>query len=107
MVSEAEKYKNEDEAQKQRIGAKNFLECYAYNMKSTMEDDKIKEKVSEDDRKTVIDKCAEAVDWLDKNQTAEKDEFEYHQKELEKVCQPIITKLFQAGGAPEGWGDAH
>ncbi|PIK46286.1 heat shock cognate 70 [Apostichopus japonicus] len=68
MVSEAEKYKNEDEAQKQRILAKNALESYPYNMKSTMEDDKIKEKLSEEDRKTVIDKCAEAVDWLDKNQ---------------------------------------
>ncbi|PIK51139.1 heat shock cognate 70 [Apostichopus japonicus] len=68
MVSEAEKYKNENEAQKQRIGARNALESYAYNMKSTMEDDKFKEKLSEENRKTVIDKCAEAVDWLDKNQ---------------------------------------
>ncbi|PIK46285.1 heat shock cognate 70 [Apostichopus japonicus] len=102
LISEAEKNKDEDEAQKQRIGAKNALESYAYNMKSTMEDDKIKEKVSEEDRNTVIEKCAEAVDWLDKNQTAEKDEFEYHQKELEKVCQPIITKLYQVGGAQKG-----
>lgn len=41
--------------------------------------------------------------WLDSNQTAEKDEFEHQQKELEKVCNPIITKLYQgAGGAPGG-----
>ena len=34
-------------------------------------------------------------------QTAEKDEFEHQQKEIEKVCMPIITKLYQAaGGAP-------
>ncbi|PIK59904.1 heat shock cognate 70 [Apostichopus japonicus] len=104
MVSEAEKYKNEDEAQRQRIGAKNALESYAYNMKSTMEDDKMKKKVSKVDRKTVIDKCAEAVDWLDKNQTAEKDEFEYQHKKLEKVCQSIITKLYQAGG-PGGFAE--
>lgn len=36
-------------------------------------------------------------------QTAEKDEFEHQQKELEKVCNPIITKLYQsAGGMPGG-----
>lgn len=35
--------------------------------------------------------------------TAEKDEYEHQQKELEKVCNPIITKLYQsAGGMPEG-----
>merc|ERR1711908_150692 len=40
MVEEAEKYKSEDEANKQRIEAKNGLENYAYNMKNTMNDEK-------------------------------------------------------------------
>lgn len=36
-------------------------------------------------------------------QTAEKDEYEHQQKELEKVCNPIITKLYQGtGGMPGG-----
>ncbi|KAL6038193.1 hypothetical protein STEG23_030961, partial [Scotinomys teguina] len=49
------------------------------------------------------DKCNEIISWLDKNQTAEKEEFEDQQKELEKVCNPIITKLYQsAGGMPGG-----
>lgn len=42
------------------------------------------------------------IHWLDSNQTAEKEEFEYQQKELEKVCMPIIKKLYEAGGAPAG-----
>ena len=42
--------------------------------------------------------------WLDRNQTAEKGEFEDKQKELEKVCMPIMTKLYQAGGVPNGAG---
>jgi L1 cell adhesion molecule like protein len=72
-------------------------------MKSTVEDEKLKDKISEDDKKLITDKCNEVIDWLDKNQTAEKDEFEHQQKELEKVCMPIITKLYQAaGGAPGG-----
>merc|ERR1711976_514900 len=72
-------------------------------MKSTLEDDKMKDKISEEDKKTIVDKCNEVISWLDNNQTAEKDEFEHQQKELEKVCNPIITKLYQAaGGAPGG-----
>ena len=102
MVNEAEQYKAEDDKQRERVSAKNGLESYAFTMKSTMEDDKVKDKVSEEDRQTVIDKCKEAIDWLDRNQTAEKEEFEHQQKELEKVCMPIVTKDYQAGGAPPG-----
>ena len=104
MVNEAEQYKAEDDKQRERISAKNGLESYAFTMKSTMEDDKVKDKVSEEDCQTVIGKCKEAIDWLDKNQTAEKEEFEHQQKELEEVCMPIVTKLYQAGGAPPGAG---
>ena len=103
MVSDAEKYKAEDEKQRDRVQAKNGLESYAYQMKQTMEDDKLKDKISEEDKKTVLDKCNEVISWLDSNQTAEKDEYEDKQKELEKVYNPIITKVYQAaGGAPGG-----
>ncbi len=68
MVSDAEKYKEEDNAQRDRIAAKNALESYAYSMKSTMEDDKVKDKVPEDDTEKVLSKCKEVIDWLDANQ---------------------------------------
>ncbi|KAK0399207.1 hypothetical protein QR680_002940 [Steinernema hermaphroditum] len=103
MVNDAEKYKADDEAQKDRISAKNALESYAFNMKQTIEDEKVREKISADDKKKINDKCDEVLSWLDSNQTAEKEEFEHHQKELEGICNPIITKLYQsAGGAPGG-----
>nr|ADR66514.1 heat shock protein 70s [Perinereis aibuhitensis] len=102
MVQEADKYKEEDEAQRDRVSAKNQLESYAFNMKSTVEDEKLKDKIAEEDKTKIIEKCNEVIRWLDSNQTAEKDEFEHQQKELEKICMPIITKLYQAGGAPEG-----
>ncbi|WP_411027267.1 hypothetical protein, partial [Salmonella sp. s54925] len=70
--------------------------------KQTMEDEKLKDKVSEEDKKSVLDKCSEVIAWLDSNQTADKDEFESQQKELEKIYNPIITKVYQAGGAPGG-----
>eukprot|EP00178_Gracilaria_changii_P002594 TRINITY_DN13857_c0_g1_i1.p1 TRINITY_DN13857_c0_g1~~TRINITY_DN13857_c0_g1_i1.p1 ORF type:complete len:138 (+),score=28.79 TRINITY_DN13857_c0_g1_i1:3-416(+) len=65
MVNDAEKYKAEDEVQKERISARNALESYAYNMKSTVEDDKLKDKISADDLKTITDKCNEVISgWM-------------------------------------------
>jgi len=103
MVNEAERYKADDEKQKDRISAKNSLESYCFNLKSTVEDDKVKDKIPEEERKTVMDKCEEVIKWLDANQLAEKEEFEDKQKELEKICNPIITKMYAAsGGVPPG-----
>uniref|UniRef100_A0A0B7A8U1 Heat shock protein 70 n=1 Tax=Arion vulgaris TaxID=1028688 RepID=A0A0B7A8U1_9EUPU len=59
MVNDAEKYKNEDEKQKTRISAKNALESYCFHMKSTVEDEKLKDKMSAEDTKTIKDKCQE------------------------------------------------
>jgi len=104
MVKEAENYKEEDDKQKDRIQAKNALESYAFNIKSTIEDEKLKDKIGEDDRKKVLDKVNDIIKWLDTNQLAEKEEFEHKQKELEGVCNPIITKLYQSAGGAAGAG---
>merc|ERR1719510_2907961 len=92
MVEESEKFKADDEKQKERIDAKNGLESYCFNMKSSIEDSKLKEKIPESERKTVLDKCNETITWLEQNQTADVEEFKYKQKELEAICNPIITK---------------
>merc|ERR1711963_81596 len=108
MVNDADKFKAEDEKQKERIAAKNSLESYCFNMKSTMDDEKLKDKISEEEKKTILDKCNEAISWLDGNQTAEVEEFKEKQKELESVCNPIISKLYggQSGGMPNGGSGA-
>merc|ERR1712211_234815 len=93
MVSDAEKFKAEDDKQKDRISAKNGLESYCFNMKTTLDDDKVKYKISEADKKAINDKCDEAIKWLDGNQLGEKEEFVDKQKEVEAVCSPIVTKL--------------
>jgi len=103
MVKEAESYKDEDDKQKDRIQAKNSLESYAFNIKSTIEDEKVKDKIPEDDRKKILDKVQELIKWLDTNQLADKEEFEHKQKELEGICNPIITKLYQSAGGAAGF----
>lgn len=100
MVQEADRYKSEDEAQRDKISAKNSLESLAFNMKSTAEDEKLKDKISPEDKQKILDKCNEVISWLDRNQMADKEEYEHQQKELQNLCNPIITKLYQgAGGA--------
>ncbi|XP_050452524.1 heat shock 70 kDa protein cognate 4-like [Cataglyphis hispanica] len=106
MVNEAEKYRSEDEQQRERITAKNALESYCFNMKTTMEDDKVKDKIDPSDKEKVISKCNEIISWLDANQLAEKEEFADKQKELEAICNPIVAKLYQSGGTPGGFPGA-
>merc|ERR1712038_189031 len=102
MVNDAETFKAEDEKQKDRISAKNNLESYCFNMKSTLDDEKLKDKISDSDKETITKKCDEIIKWLDANQLAEVDEFQDKQKEVEGICNPIITKLYQQAGGPPG-----
>merc|ERR1712100_184704 len=102
MVREAEQYAEEDKAAKEKIDAKNALESYCYSMKNTIAEDKFKEACSEEDKKAIEDKVQEVMQWLGTAEHAEKEEFESMQKDLESVCNPIITKMYQAGGATEG-----
>mmetsp|Transcript_38321 Transcript_38321/g.92424 ORF Transcript_38321/g.92424 Transcript_38321/m.92424 type:complete len:658 (+) Transcript_38321:114-2087(+) len=98
MVEEAEKYKAEDDANKNRVEAKNGLENYCYSLKSSIEGEEVKDKIPEDDKKALLDAINEATSWLDANQTAEKEEYEEKQKALEGIAMPILQKMAGAGG---------
>ncbi|RDD36052.1 Heat shock 70 kDa protein 1-like, partial [Trichoplax sp. H2] len=105
MVNEAEKYKQQDDEQRKRINSKNSLESYIFNIKNSVEDNRVGSKISDADRTAVLNKCNETLTWLDKNQMAEVDEFEYQRQELEKVCMPIMSKIHQSG-APNNSGSS-
>ncbi|XP_065055839.1 heat shock cognate 71 kDa protein-like [Rhopilema esculentum] len=99
MVHDADRYKEEDEKQRERVQSKNNLETYVFSVKNTMEDQNVASKTSQEDKERVLSKCKEVIDWLDRNQSADKDEFEHQRKELENVARPVITNLYSAGGA--------
>merc|ERR1712029_587698 len=99
MVQEAEKYKAEDDANKNRVEAKNGLENYCYSLKSSIEGEEVKDKIPEDDKKTLLDAINDTTSWLDSNQSAEKEEFEEKQKALEGIAMPILQKM----AGQEGW----
>jgi L1 cell adhesion molecule like protein len=102
MVREAEQFADEDKAAAEKIQAKNGLESYCYSMKNTMGEEKTKAALGEEDVKAVTDKVDEVMQWLDTADNAEKEEFESMQKDLEEVANPIMQKLYAAGGAPDG-----
>merc|ERR1712198_696013 len=83
---------------------KNGLESYCFNIKSTVEDSNIKDKLAETERKMIIDKCKEAIEWLERNQTAEVEEFKDKQNELENTFNPIIKKLYGNSQQQPGMG---
>lgn len=97
MVDEAEKYKEEDEHQRQKIEAKNQLEGYIFQLKQAVQD--CGAKLSSEDKSTIETESDRCLKWLDSNSLAEKEEFEDKQKELTRVCSPIMAKLY--GGGPQ------
>merc|ERR1712164_177148 len=71
MVQDAEKYKAEDEKVKAKVEAKNGLENYCYSVKNTLNDEKWKDKIKEDEKKNVSDKLEELTKWFETNGEAE------------------------------------
>jgi heat shock protein 5 len=103
MVQEAEAAADDDKKQKERVEARNSLENYVYQVRNTINDDeKLGDKISEEDKATVEEAVKEAIDWLDQNSLAEKDEFDEKYKEVEKIVQPIFSKLYGGAHAHHG-----
>jgi len=97
MVNDAERFKDEDDKQKDRISAKNGLESYIFNLKSSLDNEDVKTKLSPEELSAAQSTLDSALQWLDSNQLGEKEEFEDKQKELESVARPLMTKIHGAG----------
>jgi len=101
MVQEAEDAAEEDKIARERVEAKNQLENYAYQIRNTLNDnEKVGDKLSSDDKETLDKAVKDTIEWLQENgETSQKDEFDAQYKVLEKIVQPIFSKLYEAGGA--------
>lgn len=97
MLADAEKYKEEDDRQRERVASKNQLESYVFSVKQAADD--AGGSLSSDEKNRLQKECDDCIKWLDRNQTAEKDEFEHRFKELQKICTPLMTKLHRGGTA--------
>ena len=106
MVSDADKYKEEDKAQRARVETRNKLENYAFSVQGAVRD--AEDKLSSEDKETVRAEISKVLDWVESNQLAEKEEFEHKLEELQRVCSPVMTKLHggaaRGGAGPTGYG---
>merc|ERR1711874_730938 len=84
---------------KEKVDARNKLETSAYDVKSQINDpEKLGDKLSDDDKQTIEDAVSDALEWLDDNQDADKEEYDEQFESLEQVVQPIISAASGAGG---------
>ncbi|KAL7103467.1 hypothetical protein ACP275_08G181000 [Erythranthe tilingii] len=92
-IREAEEFGEEDKRVRERIEARNKLENYIFNMKSTI-NDKLADKIEGVDKEEIERALNEASEWMDENQSAEKEDLDERMKELESVCNPVIEKAY-------------
>jgi len=105
MIKEAEAAADDDKKIKERIESRNKLENYVYSVKNAVSDEeKLAKVITEDDKATVTGAIKDAQEWLDSHLQAEKEENDEKYRELEKIVQPIFTKLYQAAGGAAGAG---
>lgn len=104
MVREAEEFAEEDKRVKGRIDARNGLESYLYNLKNTISDEEkgFASKIKADDKEELETAINDALEWMDDNADAEKEDYEEKQKEVEKIANPIMRELYQGAGGHGG-----
>jgi len=105
MVREAEEFAEEDKKVKERIDARNGLESYLYNLKNTLDDDEKSASISAEDKKELTDAVDEALDWLEENPEADKEDYDEKQKEIEQISGPIMRNMYSGAGGGDAAGD--
>jgi L1 cell adhesion molecule like protein len=95
MVREAEQFAEEDAIDRDRSEAKNELEAYLYSVKNQLDEGKLNDVMTEDEKEEVQIKVNEVGEWLDHAENAGKEEFEDMQKDLERVYNPIVSRMYE------------
>lgn len=107
MVEEAEKYKKEDDELRETIEKRNEFENTLFQTKATVE--KVSEKISEDEKKMIIDKISEEEKWMDDQHS--KEEYETHLNDFNAFVSPVMSKLYnnntEGMGVPGGMGSSN
>ena len=97
MIKEAEKFKEEDKKEGEKVDARNNLESYVYQVKSSIEDDKLKEKLEERDVKKINKKVDSIIKLLEDGNDYEKEDYESKMKDLERSFNKVVNKVYEQG----------
>jgi len=71
-------------------------------MKNQLTDEGMKDKFSNEDKKTIGEVADEGLQWLEGNADAEADVIEGKKKELEAKFNPIMMRVYQEAGVGAG-----
>jgi len=99
MVQEGEKYKEEDQMNKDKVESRNKLDALVYQTKSTLDNEEIKSKLDEIELKIVTDLLTETELWLEDDHS--KDEYDNKCTEVNGKINPIMMKVYSEGGQGE------
>jgi len=102
LIKDAEKYKDQDDLIRKKIEAKNGLESYLVNIKHTLGDEKLNDKFQGTEKADLQAKVTEVQTWLDSHPDAETSEYERRQKLIEDAFNPVMARIYQAGGGQPG-----
>jgi len=100
MVDDARRFEEEDRNARERVEARNGLESYLYNLKNTMDDvggSSGSKHINPEDKRDLEELIDDALDWLDRNENGDKDDFDEKQKEVEMVANPIMRQFYSGG----------
>ncbi|XP_050299437.1 heat shock 70 kDa protein 1-like [Anthonomus grandis grandis] len=102
MVSDAEKFKEQDQEVRAAVAARNELESYVYQMRSVTQDPAVSSKISSQEKANILKVCKEVDDWLKSTDKASEREYVAKKDAIEKVCKPVMVRLYSsaAGQAP-------
>jgi L1 cell adhesion molecule like protein len=106
LVAEAEKYAAEDKARMEKVEARNGLESYLYNVRNTLREDKVKDKLGSDEVSSAETDIDAGLSWLSSHEDGEVEEFKEKQKEMEEKFRPLMMKLYSGGEGAPGGSDA-
>jgi len=95
MISNSEKYKEEDDKIKLKIEARNDLENYLYSFKNSINES---EKLDEDTKKEGLEMLDKELNWLDENDDADTEEYKNKKNECEEKMKPIVAKMYEGSG---------
>lgn len=99
MVSDAEKYKEEDAENSKKIEERNNFENYVFGIKSTLDNAELKDKFTTEQREQLEKLVEENQKWLNENNGSDAEIYENKRKELETIYNPIIQGIY--GNATE------
>jgi L1 cell adhesion molecule like protein len=104
MIAEAEKYKDQDNAQAEKIKAKQELENYCHQILDTLDNKSLMVKLTDDEQEKIETICTEGLEWVEHNDQLDKAAFATKQKQLETELKPLMLKMYQSAAEGESGG---